>query len=253
MANIAGYRAVIEAARAPRALLRRADDGGGARRAGQGARRRRGRRRPGGHRAPPRRLGARCGPSTRGPRCASRSRASAPRFVEFEFEESGEGEGGYAKEMSEAFIAAEQALIAQHAKESDIVISTALIPGKPAPHAHHLGRRASRMAAGVGRRGPRGRAGRQLRAHREGQDRREVRREASSASPTCRAAWPASRASSTRRRCTTCSRTSSARDGRQDRRSISRTRCTAACWSSRHGKLMWPPPDARRARGPPRR
>ena len=54
-------------------------------------------------------------------------------FVEFKFEEAGEGEGGYAKEMSEAYLAAEQALIAQHAKQSDIVISTALIPGKPAP------------------------------------------------------------------------------------------------------------------------
>jgi len=54
-------------------------------------------------------------------------------FVEFHFNESGEGAGGYAKEMSEAYLAAEQALIAQHAKQSDIIISTALIPGKPAP------------------------------------------------------------------------------------------------------------------------
>jgi H+-translocating NAD(P) transhydrogenase subunit alpha len=54
-------------------------------------------------------------------------------FVEFKFEEPGEGAGGYAKEMSEAYLAAEQAMIAQHAKQSDIVISTALIPGKPAP------------------------------------------------------------------------------------------------------------------------
>ena len=54
-------------------------------------------------------------------------------FVEFKFDEAGEGQGGYAKEMSEAYLAAEQALIAQHAKQSDIIISTALIPGKPAP------------------------------------------------------------------------------------------------------------------------
>ena len=54
-------------------------------------------------------------------------------FVDFHFTESGEGAGGYAKEMSEAYVAAEQALIAQHAKQSDIIISTALIPGKPAP------------------------------------------------------------------------------------------------------------------------
>lgn len=54
-------------------------------------------------------------------------------FVEFDFKEEGEGQGGYAKEMSQAYLAAEQALIAGHARESDLVISTALIPGKPAP------------------------------------------------------------------------------------------------------------------------
>lgn len=54
-------------------------------------------------------------------------------FVEFKFDEAGEGQGGYAKEMSEAYLVAEQTLIAQHAKQSDIIISTALIPGKPAP------------------------------------------------------------------------------------------------------------------------
>jgi NAD(P) transhydrogenase subunit alpha len=54
-------------------------------------------------------------------------------FVEFKFDEAGEGAGGYAKEMSDAYLAAEQAMIAQHAKQSDIVITTALIPGKPAP------------------------------------------------------------------------------------------------------------------------
>jgi len=54
-------------------------------------------------------------------------------FVEFTFNETGEGGGGYAKEMSEAYLNAEQAMIAQHAKQSDIVISTALIPGKTAP------------------------------------------------------------------------------------------------------------------------
>ncbi|MBI2393603.1 MAG: Re/Si-specific NAD(P)(+) transhydrogenase subunit alpha [Deltaproteobacteria bacterium] len=56
------------------------------------------------------------------------------KFVEFKFEgETGEGTGGYAKEVSEAYLAAEQALIAQHCAEVDIVITTALIPGKPAP------------------------------------------------------------------------------------------------------------------------
>jgi len=54
-------------------------------------------------------------------------------FIEFTFNESGEGAGGYAKEMSAAYLAAEQALIAKHAAASDIIVSTALIPGKPAP------------------------------------------------------------------------------------------------------------------------
>ena len=54
-------------------------------------------------------------------------------FVPMPELESGEGEGGYAKEMSPAFIAAEQALIAQHTESSDVVICTALVPGKVAP------------------------------------------------------------------------------------------------------------------------
>jgi len=47
--------------------------------------------------------------------------------------EDGSGAGGYAKEMSKEFIAAEMALFALQAKEVDIIITTALIPGKPAP------------------------------------------------------------------------------------------------------------------------
>ncbi len=48
-------------------------------------------------------------------------------------DEGGEGTGGYAKEMSPAFIKAEMELFAQQAREVDIIITTALIPGKPAP------------------------------------------------------------------------------------------------------------------------
>ncbi|KAM3176311.1 hypothetical protein ACTXT7_006764 [Hymenolepis weldensis] len=47
--------------------------------------------------------------------------------------ESGEGGGGYAKEMSKEFLDAEMALFAKQAKEVDIIITSALIPGKPAP------------------------------------------------------------------------------------------------------------------------
>lgn len=54
-------------------------------------------------------------------------------FLELEFAEDGSGEGGYAKQMSAEFIKAEMDLFAAQAKEVDIIITTALIPGKPAP------------------------------------------------------------------------------------------------------------------------
>ncbi len=54
-------------------------------------------------------------------------------FLELDFkEEAGSGDG-YAKVMSEAFIKAEMELFAQQAKDVDIIVTTALIPGKPAP------------------------------------------------------------------------------------------------------------------------
>ena len=51
-----------------------------------------------------------------------------------ESQESGEGQGGYAKEMSKDFLARQQAIIKEHITTADVVITTALIPGKPAPH-----------------------------------------------------------------------------------------------------------------------
>jgi NAD(P) transhydrogenase subunit alpha len=54
-------------------------------------------------------------------------------FLELDFEEDGSGEGGYAKVMSKEFIDAEMALFAEQAKDVDIIITTALIPGRPAP------------------------------------------------------------------------------------------------------------------------
>ena len=55
-------------------------------------------------------------------------------FLLLDFEdEDGSGEGGYAKVMSDEFIKAEMALFAEQAKDVDIIITTALIPGKPAP------------------------------------------------------------------------------------------------------------------------
>lgn len=54
-------------------------------------------------------------------------------FLEVKVKESGEGAGGYAKEMSKEFIEAEMALFRKQAEEVDIIVTTALIPGKPAP------------------------------------------------------------------------------------------------------------------------
>jgi len=54
-------------------------------------------------------------------------------FLEVKLEESGEGAGGYAKVMSPEFIAEEMRIFAEQAKRCSIIITTALIPGKPAP------------------------------------------------------------------------------------------------------------------------
>ncbi len=54
-------------------------------------------------------------------------------FVKVNYEEEGSGGGGYAKVMSEGFQAAQREMYAQQAREVDIIITTALIPGKPAP------------------------------------------------------------------------------------------------------------------------
>jgi NAD(P) transhydrogenase subunit alpha len=54
-------------------------------------------------------------------------------FLYLDFKEDGTGEGGYAKTMSKEFIEAEMKLFAEQAKEVDIIITTALIPGRPAP------------------------------------------------------------------------------------------------------------------------
>lgn len=58
-------------------------------------------------------------------------------FLELVFsseeEEEQDSSDGYAKEMSQAFIDAEMALFMEQARDVDIIITTALIPGKPAP------------------------------------------------------------------------------------------------------------------------
>ncbi|MGK2889326.1 MAG: Re/Si-specific NAD(P)(+) transhydrogenase subunit alpha [Candidatus Malihini olakiniferum] len=54
-------------------------------------------------------------------------------FLELDFEEEAGNGDGYAKVMSEAFIKAEMELFAAQVKDVDIIVTTALIPGKPAP------------------------------------------------------------------------------------------------------------------------
>src|SRR3569623_2031420 len=109
MANIAGYRAVLEAANHFDRFI------------------------PGQITAAGRALGAVV--SAVDTREAVREQVASlgASFIAFDFKEEGEGAGGYAKEMSAAYLAAEQALIATHAEQADIVIWTALIRGKPAP------------------------------------------------------------------------------------------------------------------------
>ncbi|EER12192.1 conserved hypothetical protein [Perkinsus marinus ATCC 50983] len=55
------------------------------------------------------------------------------KFAEVPYKEEGAGSGGYAKEMSEGFHKAQMQLYSQEVKKADVVVTTAQIPGKPAP------------------------------------------------------------------------------------------------------------------------
>ncbi len=69
------------------------------------------------------------------PRSATKDQVASmgAEFLELNVQEEGEGKGGYAKQMSDDFLKAEMALFAQQAMQVDIIVTTALIPGKPAP------------------------------------------------------------------------------------------------------------------------
>jgi len=67
------------------------------------------------------------------PEVADQVKSMGAEFVKVNYEEEGSGAGGYAKVMSEGFQAAQRAMYAEQAKDVDIIITTALIPGKPAP------------------------------------------------------------------------------------------------------------------------
>jgi len=55
------------------------------------------------------------------------------RFIELPQAESGEGAGGYAKEMGEDFLRQQREIVQRHLSQADAVITTALVPGRPAP------------------------------------------------------------------------------------------------------------------------
>jgi NAD(P) transhydrogenase subunit alpha len=55
------------------------------------------------------------------------------RFIELPLAESGEGQGGYAREMGEDFLRRQREIVERHLAAADVVVTTALVPGKPAP------------------------------------------------------------------------------------------------------------------------
>ncbi len=67
------------------------------------------------------------------PEVAEQIESMGAEFLLLDFAEDGSGEGGYAKPASPEFIEKEMELFRQQAPEVDIVITTALIPGRPAP------------------------------------------------------------------------------------------------------------------------
>jgi NAD(P) transhydrogenase subunit alpha len=67
------------------------------------------------------------------PEVADQIQSLGAEYVGVDYQEEGTGVGGYAKVMSEGFQKAQREVFAREAKEADIIITTALIPGKPAP------------------------------------------------------------------------------------------------------------------------
>ena len=130
--NLAGYRAVIEAAsHLPRAMPMMMTAAGtiaparlfviGAGVAGLQAI------------ATGRRLGAVVSATDVRPAVKEQVESLGADFIMAESEEGGEGAGGYAREMSEDHRQRQGELVARHVTRQDIVITTALVPGRPAP------------------------------------------------------------------------------------------------------------------------
>jgi NAD(P) transhydrogenase subunit alpha len=67
------------------------------------------------------------------PEVADQVKSMGGEFVAVDYQEEGSGVGGYAKVMSAGYLKAQAEVFAAQAKDVDIIITTALIPGKPAP------------------------------------------------------------------------------------------------------------------------
>ena len=123
------------------------------------------------------------------PEVAEQIESMGADFLMLEFEEDGSGEGGYAKPASPEFIEKEMELFRAQAPEIDIVITTALIPGRPAPKAVAC-RNGRADETGIGCCRSCGRTGRQLRPDRGRPGRHLGKwRHELSAIPISQAAW----------------------------------------------------------------
>ena len=67
------------------------------------------------------------------PVCKEQVESMGATFLEVDIQEDGSGSGGYAKEMSDEYKAAQAALMLEQAADVDVIITTALIPGRKAP------------------------------------------------------------------------------------------------------------------------
>ena len=80
-----------------------------------------------------RRLGAVVEVSDIRPAVKEQVESLGAKFIELPMAESGEGQGGYAREMTPEFLAKQREIVAQRIAAADVVIATALVPGKRAP------------------------------------------------------------------------------------------------------------------------
>ncbi|MEY4578440.1 MAG: hypothetical protein RL701_3143 [Pseudomonadota bacterium] len=80
-----------------------------------------------------RRLGALVEVSDIRPAVKEQVESLGAKFIDLPMQESGEGQGGYAKEVSAEFLAKQQAVLKQRLSAADVVITTAQVPGRPAP------------------------------------------------------------------------------------------------------------------------